>query len=221
MQYMISFLEGIVTFISPCLLPMLPIYISYFAGEAQQRNGKKTFCNALGFVLGFTIVFVMLGALAGTLGGFLRTHQTLVNLITGLVVVLFGLHFLGVFQLRFFRGMQGTKPVKQLGFFSAMLFGVIFSVGWTPCVGAFLGSALMLASQQGEVLTGILMLLSYSLGLGIPFVASAVLIDKLTSAFGFIKRHYTVINRVCGVFLIAVGVLMMTGLLGRVLTLLG
>ncbi len=221
MQYVISFLEGVVTFISPCLLPMLPIYISYFAGDAQLRNGKKTLCNAMGFVLGFTVVFVMLGALAGTLGGFLRTHQTTVNLITGLIVVLFGLHFLGVFQLRFFRGMQGAKPEKQLGFFSAMLFGVIFSVGWTPCVGAFLGSALMLASQQGEVLTGILMLLCYSLGLGIPFVVSAVLIDKLTSAFGFIKKHYTVINRICGVFLVAVGVLMMTGLLGRVLTLLG
>lgn len=221
MQYIISFLEGIVTFISPCLLPMLPIYISYFAGDAQQRNGKKTLCNALGFVLGFTIVFVMLGALAGTLGGFLRTHQTLVNLITGLVVVLFGLHFLGVFQLTVFRGMQGAKPVQQLGFFSAMLFGVIFSVGWTPCVGAFLGSALMLASQQGELLTGVCMLLCYSLGLGIPFVVSAVLIEKLTSAFGFIKKHYAVINRICGVFLVAMGALMMTGLLGKLLVLLG
>ena len=96
-----------------------------------------------------------------------------------------------------------------------LLFGLVFSVGWTPCVGAFLGSALMLASQQGHVLTGVLMLLCYSLGLGIPFVVSALLIDKLKSAFGIIKRHYNIINRVCGALLVVMGVLMMTGLLNR------
>jgi cytochrome c-type biogenesis protein len=109
---------------------------------------------------------------------------------------------------------------KPLGFFSAMLFGIIFSVGWTPCVGAFLGSALAMASQQGKVLTGVMMLLCYSLGLGIPFVVSAMLIDKLKGAFTAIKRHYHVINAICGIFLIVVGILMMSGLLGRFLTLL-
>ena len=101
-----------------------------------------------------------------------------------------------------------------------MLFGVVFSIGWTPCVGAFLGSALMLAASQGGAIPGILMLLVYSAGLGIPFVASALLIDKLRGAFGFIKRHYRVINAVCGGLLVAVGLLMMTGLLGRFLSLL-
>ena len=109
---------------------------------------------------------------------------------------------------------------RELGFFSAMVFGMVFSIGWTPCVGAFLGSALMLASQQGQALTGVLMLLCYSAGLGIPFVASALLIDSLKSAFNFIKRHYTIINRICGILLILMGILMMTGLMNRFLALL-
>lgn len=220
MQYIISFLEGIVTFLSPCLLPMLPVYISYFAGNNREGGMGRTLRNALGFVLGFTIVFIALGALAGTLGGLLQAHQTAVNLVTGAVVVLFGLYFLGVFRLNFLKGMKGFQRQKDLGFFSTMLFGIVFSVSWTPCVGAFLGSALMLASQQGETMTGILMLLAYSLGLGIPFVVSALLIDRLKAAFDWIKRHYRAINMVCGALLIAVGILMMTGLLGRALSLL-
>ena len=213
MQYFISFLEGFITFVSPCLLPMLPVYVSYFAGS--DRSLRKTLQNALGFVAGFTLVFVLLGALAGTLGGLLRTYSTAVNIATGLVVVFFGLHFLGVFRFNLFHGMKGGTAHKDMGFFASLLFGLVFSVGWTPCVGAFLGSALMLASQQGHVLTGVLMLLCYSLGLGIPFVVSALLIDKLKSAFGIIKRHYNIINRVCGALLVVMGVLMMTGLLNR------
>lgn len=219
MQYVISFLEGVVTFISPCLLPMLPIYISYFAGGGE-RNVKKTLSGALGFVTGFTIVFVALGALAGTLGSLLKEYQTAVNIVSGLIVIFFGLNFLGVFKLNLFKGSNHKVNTKNMGFFSAMLFGIIFSVSWTPCVGAFLGSALMLASQQGHVGEGVVMLLVYSLGLGIPFVLSAVLIDYLKSAFNWIKKHYKVINIVCGVLLILVGVLMATGLIGRMFTLL-
>lgn len=219
MQYVISFLEGVVTFISPCLLPMLPIYISYFAGGGE-RSVKKTLSGALGFVTGFTIVFVALGALAGTLGGLLKEYQTAVNIVSGLIVIFFGLNFLGVFKLNIFKGSNHKVNTKNMGFFSAMLFGIIFSVSWTPCVGAFLGSALMLASQQGHVGEGVVMLLVYSLGLGIPFVLSAVLIDYLKSAFNWIKKHYKVINIVCGVLLILVGVLMATGLIGRMFTLL-
>ena len=167
MQYVISFLEGIITFISPCLLPMLPIYISYFAGGGE-RSTRKTLIGALGFVLGFTAIFVTMGALAGTVGSFLKQHQTLVNIISGLLVIFFGLNFLGVFRLRLFNSAQHTVRTQNMGFFSAFIFGLVFSVGWTPCVGAFLGSALMLASQQGHVLEGMLMLLAYSLGLGIP-----------------------------------------------------
>ena len=220
MQYLISFLEGIITFISPCLLPMLPIYISYFAGGGE-RTTAKTLKGAVGFVTGFTIVFVMLGALAGTVGSFLREYQTTVNIISGLIVIIFGLNFLGVFKLNIFKGNQRSVKTDNMGFFSAMLFGIIFSVGWAPCVGAFLGSALMLASQQGHIAEGMLMLLSYSLGLGIPFILSAVLIDYLKSAFNWIKRNYKIINLISGSLLVIIGIMMATGTLGQLLNLLG
>jgi len=219
MHYLIAFIEGLITFVSPCLLPMLPIYVSYFAGS-HQKSTRQTFLCALGFVAGFTAVFTAMGALAGTVGSFLKTHQTWVNILCGLVVIFFGLNFLGVFRFSLFHGNGGTKPKKDLGFFSAALFGVVFSLGWTPCVGAFLGSALMLASQQGHVLEGTLMLLVYSLGLGVPFLLSAVLLDYLRSAFNWIKRHYRVINMISGSFLILIGILMATGTLGRLLNLL-
>jgi len=217
-QYVIAFLEGMITFISPCLLPLLPIYISYFAGGGQRSVGR-TLKGALGFVTGFTLVFVALGALAGTVGSLLRQHQTAVNLISGGLVILFGLNFLGVLNL--FRGSSRAVRADSMGFFQALLFGVIFSVGWTPCVGAFLGSALMLAAQRAHAAEGMAMLLAYSLGLGIPFILSAVLIDYLKTAFDWIKRNYRVINAVCGALLVLVGILMATGTLGRLLSLLG
>ena len=219
MQYLISFLEGIITFISPCLLPMLPIYISYFAAGGK-RSTKETVTNALGFVLGFTVLFVAMGALAGTLGRLLNQYQTAVNFLGGAIVVVFGLNYMGVLQLNVFGGMQGNMDTRNMRFVSAVLFGIIFSVGWTPCVGAFLGSALMLASQQGSALVGMGMLLCYALGLGVPFLMSAVLIDKMKSAFDFIKRNYEIINRVCGGFLILIGLSMMTGMMGRLLAIL-
>lgn len=219
MQYFIAFLEGLITFISPCLLPMLPVYVSYFAGGSEQST-KKTLKNSLGFVLGFTIVFVALGALAGTLGSFLQKYRLFMNILTGLIVVFFGLNFLGVFKLNIFKGINKSVDKNNLGFFSSMLFGMIFSIGWTPCVGAFLGSALALASQQGKVLTGIIMLMAYSLGLGVPFVLSAVLIDKLKSTFNFIKKNYKTINIISGGLLVLIGLLMMSGLLNKLMSLL-
>lgn len=219
MQYVVAFLEGIITFISPCLLPMLPIYISYFAGGGERTSGK-TLKNAFGFVLGFTAVFVAMGALAGTVGSFLQRYKTVVDIVSGAIVIFFGLNFLGVFKLNLFRGGQRNMKTANMGFFSAALFGVVFSIGWTPCVGAFLGSALAMASQQGHAVEGMLMLLVYSLGLGIPFILSAVLIDYLKSAFNWIKRNYKVINLISGAALILIGILMATGTLGRLLTLL-
>lgn len=219
MQYLISFLEGIITFISPCLLPMLPIYVSYFAGGGE-RSHIRTLKSALGFVTGFTITFMALGALAGTVGSFLKSHQTAVNIVSGLVVIFFGLSFLGVIKLNIFHGASRQLKSANMGFFPALVFGLVFSISWTPCVGAFLGSALMLASQQGQTLAGTLMLLAYSLGLGIPFILSALLIDYLKSAFDWIKRNYKVINIVCGSLLVLIGIMMATGTLGRLLALL-
>lgn len=215
MQFVITFLEGIISFISPCMLPMLPLYVSYFAGNADKKG--HVFLRALFFVLGFTFTFGLLGLFAGSLGSLLTRYQTAVNIISGLIVVLFGLGYLEVIKLPFFRGMDSGREIK--GVFSAFLFGVIYSVSLTPCVGAFLGSALMMASSAATAGKGLLLLVTYSLGLGLPFIISAVLIDKLNTAFSFIKRHYRVINIVCGLFLILVGVMMMFGLLNKLLAL--
>lgn len=219
MTYVLAFLEGIITFISPCLLPMLPVYILYFAGgKTEEGKSKKTAVNALGFILGFTLVFVTLGAFMAGLGSLLTEHQKLVNLLTGAIVVIFGLNFMGVIRIGILNGTHKIqKEVGELGFFSAILFGIVFSIGWTPCVGTFLGSALMMASQQGSVGKGVTMLLLYSLGLGIPFFLSALLIDKLKGTFQIIKMHYETINRVCGGLLVLVGIAMMTGWMSKLL----
>lgn len=213
MQYLITFLEGVISFISPCMLPMLPLYLSYFAGDTGKRG--HTLARALAFMLGFTAVFTALGLFAGTLGAFLTQHRTAVNIVGGGIVILFGLSYLDVIHIPFFKGMKGGFAIT--GIFSAFLFGVIYSVSLTPCVGAFLGSALMLASTAGTAAAGALLLLTYSLGLGVPFLLSAVLINQLGSAFGWIKRHYRIINLVCGVFLIVVGVMMALGWMNRVM----
>ena len=216
MQYIITFLEGIVTFISPCLLPMLPVYLGYFAGGGE-RGSKKTLRCALGFVLGFTAVFMALGALAGTLGALITRMGRWVDIICGGVVVLFGLGYMGLFQLPSFGKAGGLFHGGDMTFGSSLLLGMVFSVGWTPCVGAFLGSALLLASQQGHTVVGLLLLLCYSLGLGVPFLISALLIDQLKGAFDFIKRNYRAVNIVSGLMLVILGVAMMTGWLTRLL----
>lgn len=221
MEYFIAFLEGIITFISPCLLPMLPIYISYFVGGDERSDSRQTLVNALGFVLGFTIIFVLLGVFAGTLGQLLSDNQIIVNIVAGAIVIVFGLNFMGILKIPILnRTFKVKTEMKELGFLSSVVFGMVFSIGWTPCVGAFLGSALMLVAQQGSVVKGIVMMLSYSAGLGIPFIAAALLIERLKSAFDFIKRNYKIINIICGVLLVVVGILMMTGYMNYFLSLL-
>jgi len=221
MQFLITFLEGIITFVSPCVLPMIPLYVLYFAGDQQEGKRDRTLSNALAFVLVFTILFVLLGLFAGTLGGLLVRHQKIVNLVTGAIVIVFGLHYAGVLKIGFLsRTLKPDTNVKPTGFFSAMVFGLVFAVGWSPCTGAFLGSAMLMAANQQSWATGMLLLLCYSAGLGVPFLLCAVLIDKLKGAFNFIKKHYTVINRICGAFLILIGILMMTGLFAKLSVLL-
>ena len=128
MQYLLLFLEGVITFISPCLLPMLPIYLSFFAAGDTDR--RRTLRNALGFVLGFTIVFVIMGAFMGIMGKLVREYQTVLNIVTGAVVILFGLNFMGVLKIGFLnRASQQDANVKDLNFFSSMLFGIVFSIG--------------------------------------------------------------------------------------------
>lgn len=217
MNYFVTFLEGLIAFISPCVLPLLPVYILYFAGGKTGGRKGRALVNAAGFVLGFTIIFVLFGLFASAIGGFLVRYKTVVNLVTGAVVVIFGLHYAGLLKISLLdRTIKPKADVRPSGFFSTVLFGVVFAVGWSPCTGAFLGSALMMASQQASWMNGMLLLFAYSLGLGVPFLLSAVLIDSLKNAFSRIKEHYRIINTVCGIFLIITGILMMTGIFSRI-----
>ena len=216
LEILTTFLEGLITFISPCVLPMIPVYVLYFASSSEGKQAKHTLVRALGFVLGFTALFVLLGVFAGSLGGLLVRYQREVNLILGMIMILFGLHYAGILHITLLE--KTVKPdvqVQQGGMLSCMLLGAVFAVGWTPCTGPLLGSAMMLAASKGSMLAGAALLASYSLGMGIPFVLCALLIDRVKGAFALIKRHYKAVNRVCGVFLVLVGLAMMTGLYSR------
>lgn len=223
MEYFLLFLEGMITFISPCILPMIPVYISYFSGGSTgETEGKYSMIrNVTGFILGFSIVFTLIGALAGSLGALIKTHQGIVNFICGTIVTVFGLNYIGVFKLKFLKKSYRIHyEIKTFRFLSSILFGMVFSIGWTPCVGTFLGSALMIAVSSGDTTKGILMLLTYSIGLGIPFMLCGIFIDSLKGTFSFLKQHYDLINKVSGAILVITGILMMTGMFYKAISIL-
>ena len=209
MEFIITFLEGFISFISPCMLPMFPLYMSYFAGGEIKK--KNVVSRAVAFVAGFTLIFCAMGVFAGSVGSFLNRYHVALRVIGGLLIVFFGLSYLGLIRLPTPKGVKTVKTADCV--FSAFLFGIAYSLSLTPCVGVFLGAALTLASTSGTAVLGFWLLMAYSLGLGIPFVISAVLIEKLNKTFDFIKKSYKIINLVCGIFLVAVGVLMAAGLL--------
>lgn len=214
-SFLLTFIEGILTFVSPCILPMLPIYFLYLAGESEKEgasNKNRLLINSIGFVLGFTIVFVLLGATVTTVGRFLTNHRDVLEKVSGAVMIVFGLNFAGVLKIGFLN-MEKRIDFKfnKLGFLSSIIFGAVFGLGWTPCLGAFLGSALLMAGNSGTVTEGVALLLLYSIGLGIPFVISAIAFEKVKGAFKQIQRHSKIISIVSGVLLIAAGVMVFTG----------
>lgn len=213
MTYLVTFAEGMITFISPCLLPMLPIYFSYLGGG--DKNQKTLLKNAFGFVVGFSITFMVLGAFSGQLGKWLVTYQKPLNVIFGFIVILYGLSYMGLLHLPQFQSQRKTMDTKYFNFFKSILFGLIFSVSWTPCVGTFLASALMLAASQSSLWEGMALLGSYSLGLAIPMLLSALLLEELQNTFTWIKKHYDLINKICGFLLVVVGLLMAFGILSQ------
>jgi cytochrome c-type biogenesis protein len=162
-----------------------------------------------------------LGAFAGFFGGFLVRYSKWVNIVAGGIIVLLGLNYMGVISISILNKNRSiNKNPSEPGFLSSVLFGTVFSIGWSPCVGAFLGSALMLAASSQESYKGILMLLSFSIGLGLPFMVSALILDKLKGVFDFIKRNYKTVNLISGILLVLLGIAMITGYLGRILALL-
>ena len=208
MEFLLTFLEGIASFISPCLLPMLPIYISYFMGE-EENNNKKAIINSVGFVLGFTIVFLLLSIFASTIGYFIGGYTKYIKVAFGIIIIILGLNYMEVFKLKFLNKTKGIKiNSKNFNFFKAMIFGILFSISWTPCIGTFLSSALLLIAKEQEILKGIILMLVYSIGLGIPFVISVALIEKLKEVFEFIKKNYKKVKILSGIILIGMGIYM-------------
>lgn len=217
LECLTTLMEGLITFISPCVLPMIPVYVLYFTGGEDEGSRGRTLLRALCFIAGFTMLFVALGVFAASLGALLIRYQRAVNVICGLVIVVFGLHYAGLLHIGLLsRTLKPGANMQTKGYLSCVMLGAVFAVGWSPCTGPFLGSAMMMAASQGEVMHGVTLLLCYSMGLAVPFILCALLIDQLKGTFDWIKRHYGIINRVCGVFLIAVGVLMMAGLFARI-----
>ena len=208
MEYVFTFLEGIASFISPCLLPMLPIYISYFMGE-EENNKKKAVINAIGFVIGFTIVFLALSIFASSLGGLISNYIQYIKIAFGIIIIILGLNYMEILKLNFLNKNKGIQMKnKNLNFIKAVLFGILFSISWTPCIGTFLSSALLLIAREQEILKGIILMLIYSIGLGIPFVVSVLLIEKLKEVFDFIKRNYKKVKILSGLILIGMGIYM-------------
>ena len=208
MDYLFTFIEGIASFISPCLLPMLPIYISYFIGKDEKKT-SKTVLNAVGFVLGFTIIFLILSIFASQLGSLVSSSIRYIKIFFGIVIIFLGLNYMEVLKIKFLNktNMKSNK-IENLNFAKSILFGMLFSISWTPCIGTFLSSALLLIAKQQDILKGILLMLVYSIGLGIPFILSAVLIEKLKEIFNFIKKHYDIIKKISGGILIVMGIYM-------------
>ncbi|HIU52111.1 MAG TPA: sulfite exporter TauE/SafE family protein [Candidatus Merdicola faecigallinarum] len=208
MEFIFTFLEGIASFISPCLLPMLPIYISYFIGK-DNKNVKKAVLNASGFVLGFTIVFLVLSIFASQLGSLISSYIKYIKIFFGVIVILLGLNYMEIIDLKFLNKIKMKQAdTKDLTFLKSILFGSVFSISWTPCIGTFLSSALLLIAKEQDIIKGILLMLVYSIGLGIPFIISAVLLEKLKEMFNVIKRNYDKIKKISGLILILMGIYM-------------
>ena len=206
MNYLLTFLEGFASFISPCILPLVPMYISYFSG-VQKSDTKKTLVNSILFVLGFTIIFILMAVFASTIGIFINDNIKAIKIIFGFLMILLGLIYMDLIKLNGinFLSLKKSFDVSNLNPIRSFLFGIFFSVSHIPCVGVFLGSALMLISSEQDILKGVILMLLYSLGIGIPFIISAILVEKLKTTFDFIKRNFKIVKIISGIMLILTG----------------
>ena len=223
--FFLVFFEGILSFISPCILPMLPVYLIYLGGEGDTiKSNKRLLLNVGGFILGFTTVFVFLGATVFGFSRFLYNYQSYLQRISGIIMIIFGLQFLGAWSLivkvlrldkvlklhqlinfNKFKRQNNNLEQNSIGISGSYIFGLSFSFGWTPCLGPFLGSALMLAANSSTAFTGIILLFLFSLGLGIPFIITALFWSKLQGVLRIVKQHLKIIKIFSGGLLILVG----------------
>jgi len=210
----ISFTAGLLSFLSPCVLPLIPSYVTFVTGlslEDVQRSRKTALVHALLFVAGFSLIFLALGATATAVGRLLLVHRQWISRVGGVLVVLLGLYLLGAFNMRFLaRERRFHISDKPLGYLGTLLVGVAFGAGWSPCIGPILGGILTYTATQAELQRGLVLLGAYSLGLAIPFVIAAVAVERFIAVFQRYRSRLIWVDRIAGVLLIVVGVLMLT-----------
>ena len=214
-----AFVAGFLSFVSPCVLPLIPGYISFVSGASLEdmRAGhgaarRQVLLSSLAFVLGFSLVFIALGASATAIGRFIFDKLPILTKIAGALIIIFGLHMMGVFRLGFLdnekRAQTQRKPAGPIG---ALLVGIAFAFGWTPCIGPILAGILVVAGSKETIGEGVLLLAVYSLGLGVPFLLTSLAIDRFFSVAAAIRRHYHAIELSSGGLLVAIGLLIFTG----------
>ncbi len=223
--YIGAFFAGLLSFLSPCVLPLIPSYITYITGisfadlQAEHPSHiirQKSILHSLAFISGFTIVFVLLGASATFLGSFLNHNAIIIRKIGGVLLVILGIHVTGMMPLRFLLGEKRISiKYKPAGYVGSFIVGIVFAAGWTPCIGPVLAAILAVAATEESVYQGILLLLIYSLGLGVPFFLSALAMHRFILAFNRFKRYIRLFEIITGIFLMVVGVLIYSNWLSR------
>lgn len=223
LSFGVAFIAGLASFLSPCVLPLVPIYLGQLVGQSvYQSTGEQserparlnTFLHSTMFVFGFTLAFVALGATASTLGSFLRAHQVLLREVGGILLVIIGLHLAGIFKLPFLYWQKRFEfhPARP-SYAASLLIGIIFAIGWTPCIGLILGAILALAATARTLTQGVLMLLVYSLGLGLPFLLLGLGLDRVSKVLKWLKPHLGKIEVGTGVMMILAGIMIFFNLL--------
>lgn len=216
---MIAFTAGILSFVSPCVLPLIPSYVTYISGVSIDRltvgddKGARwaTLFHSIAFVIGFSLIFIALGASATVLGQFMSKNQVIIRKVGGIIVIALGVHFTGLINFGFLQQYKKMEfAAKPAGYAGSVLVGMVFAAGWTPCIGPILASILLYASTAETMGKGIAFLAAYSLGLGIPFILSAIAINRFFNFFNGIKKYMRVISIFSGIFLIIIGILIYT-----------
>lgn len=213
---LVAFSAGLLSFLSPCVIPLVPAYISYLTGssiEALQKGKTKLFTlyKSFGFVLGFSIVFILMGVSITSLGKLLIIHKDLFRKIGGTLIIVFGLHTIGVFKIKlFYREKRYLLFDKIKGPFSSIIMGMAFATGWTPCIGPILSSILIYAANMDSIERGILLLVMYSIGLAVPFILTALAIEGFSEQFKKFSKYFPIISIVSGILMIIMGIIIFT-----------
>jgi len=213
---LLAFSAGLLSFLSPCVLPMIPAYISYLTGSSikelrEEKTKLLTIYKSIGFIIGFSIIFILMGASVTSLGKVIITHKELFRKIGGILILLFGIHTLGIIKFSFlYREKRFMKAVKFQGAFSSVFLGMAFAVGWTPCIGPILSSILIYATSTDSIGKGILLLGMYSLGMAVPFLFTAMAIGNISKHLNKITKYFPIISILSGALLIIMGLLIYT-----------